>query len=269
MMHSSFLKPTLSLLLALLFIPILQLSGTPFVAADHSGSGNHHNLARRHTDVARDGLHSSSTLTKTLNVTENSLERRGPGAQMTFFVTGLGACGRFNQPSDFIVALNKEQFDQGGACFKQITIRVGGRTAQAQIVDRCERCGWGNIDLTEGLFHFLGGTVQGGTLTGDWEYGGGGPAPTPKPKPTSTPPPPPPTTSPTSRARPTSTPRSSSAQATGTPISSFTPPTSNTASASVASPSDIVPADQAGNLAQLYLSYISMAGIALTAANQG
>ena len=51
---------------------------------------------------------------------------------------GLGACGKVNKPSDFIVALNQAQFGSGYPgphCFETITITYGGKTAQATIMD--------------------------------------------------------------------------------------------------------------------------------------
>lgn len=51
--------------------------------------------------------------------------KRGFGGRATFYATGLGACGEWNNDSDYIVALNSEQYGggyPGPECFKKIQI---------------------------------------------------------------------------------------------------------------------------------------------------
>lgn len=51
--------------------------------------------------------------------------KRGFGGRATFYATGLGACGDWNNDSDFIVALNSAQYGggyPGPECGKQIQI---------------------------------------------------------------------------------------------------------------------------------------------------
>ncbi|KAI8446632.1 hypothetical protein BY996DRAFT_4594978 [Phakopsora pachyrhizi] len=58
----------------------------------------------------------------------------------TFYATGLGACGFHNVDNDFIVALNKEQYEANKWCKKTITINYGGKSAKAMIMDECPGC---------------------------------------------------------------------------------------------------------------------------------
>jgi hypothetical protein len=156
----------------------------------------HHEIAKRHT-------------------TDVQLHKRFSSARWTFYDVGLGACGKSNIASDFIVALNTAQFGSGYPgphCFKMITMNYNGKTAQAQIMDECPGCPYGGLDLSRGLFsHFASEAV--GVLQGEWSFndgsGGGGNLPSPKPpKTTSTPWEQPWTKTPTSTwEQPTTTPK--------------------------------------------------------------
>ncbi|KAG1721195.1 RlpA-like double-psi beta-barrel-protein domain-containing protein-containing protein [Suillus paluster] len=102
------------------------------------------------------------------------------GARFTFYDVGLGACGQYNSPDDFIVALNVAQFGigyPGPNCFQTITITYGGNTAQATIMDKCMGCPWGGLDFSRGLFnHFASEDV--GVVYGSWSFDDGPSEPT-------------------------------------------------------------------------------------------
>ncbi|KAI0317824.1 RlpA-like double-psi beta-barrel-protein domain-containing protein-containing protein, partial [Amylostereum chailletii] len=87
----------------------------------------------------------------------------------TYYATGLGACGGYNKDSDFIVALNIEQWDGGSHCNDMITMSYGGKTTQAQIVDQCPGCPFGGLDLSPGLFDFFASEDL-GVITGQWSF---------------------------------------------------------------------------------------------------
>lgn len=83
--------------------------------------------------------------------------------------------------SDYIVALNSAQF--GGSypspeCGKSITISYNGKSAVATIQDECPTCGYGELDLSEGLFdHFADESM--GQFYGSWSFNdGSGSSPT-------------------------------------------------------------------------------------------
>ncbi|EGN95476.1 hypothetical protein SERLA73DRAFT_76576 [Serpula lacrymans var. lacrymans S7.3] len=129
------------------------------------------------------------------------LQKRFSNARFTFFADGLGACGITNSPSDFIVALNSEQYGNGEYCFQMITITYNGITNQAQITDECPGCPYGGLDFSQGLFQAFADISQ-GVLYGTWTFDDGAPASSssspPPPPPTSTWQPPPSTSSPPS-----------------------------------------------------------------------
>ncbi|KAG6335158.1 hypothetical protein ID866_3942 [Astraeus odoratus] len=96
-------------------------------------------------------------------------------ARFTFYDVGLGACGQTNVASDFIVALNVEQYGSGYPgpyCFQSITISYGGKTAQATIMDECMGCPWGGLDFSRGLFDYFASESD-GVLYGTWWFNDG------------------------------------------------------------------------------------------------
>ncbi|KEP55574.1 rare lipoprotein A-like double-psi beta-barrel protein [Rhizoctonia solani 123E] len=121
---------------------IVAASLAATVAADHG-----HDLSvRSHHHVGR-----------------SNLQKRFSGTA-TYYAVGLGACGQNNVPSDFIVALNTAQYGggyPGPNCFKPITICAKGKCVGATIMDQCPTCGYGSLDLSEGLFKQFADTGDG------------------------------------------------------------------------------------------------------------
>ncbi|KAG9046377.1 hypothetical protein FS837_004553 [Tulasnella sp. UAMH 9824] len=97
----------------------------------------------------------------------------------TWYDVGLGACGDYNGPSDYIVALNSHQLDTSVyppvQCGRKVRITYEGKSAVATVKDECPGCPFGALDMSKGLFtHFTGlGT---GVFYMDWEWtdGSGG-----------------------------------------------------------------------------------------------
>ncbi len=85
----------------------------------------------------------------------SSLAKRGPtyNGRATFYAAGLGACGNYNSPSDFIVALNAAQYGNMGQvsswCGKTIAITYQGNTQYATVQDACPGCPYGGLDMSE------------------------------------------------------------------------------------------------------------------------
>ncbi|KAH9172139.1 RlpA-like double-psi beta-barrel-protein domain-containing protein-containing protein [Lactarius sanguifluus] len=144
------------------------------------------------------------------------LAKRFANARFTYYVTGQGACGHYNKPSDFIVALNAAQYGDGGYCGKTITITYGGKSTQAVIVDECPGCPYAGLDFSEGLFSFFASTDL-GTIYGEWVFGS-----SEESKPTST------TPKSTSTPQPSPTTTKKLATSTTSPITSSTTTTTTT-----------------------------------------
>jgi len=188
----------------------------------------------------------------------NSLQpfQKRASGQFTFFAVGLGACGKQNTDSDFIVALNTPSWAGGSHCFETVTITINGKTARAQIVDRCVSCGSEDLDFSPGLFHYFGGTEAQGVMHGTWHYGGEEPKPDPVPTTT--------TTTTTTKPKPPPTNTNTGPGSTSTPP----PPTSSGPSKpSSSSSSSDVPAPT-GVLAQSLLALGGLGGL-VSAAGDG
>ncbi|KAI0841349.1 RlpA-like double-psi beta-barrel-protein domain-containing protein-containing protein [Hypoxylon sp. FL0890] len=85
---------------------------------------------------------------------------------MTWYYPGLGACGGLNGDSDAVVAM---PLSQDGNCGKTIKISYNGKTATAQVVDKCPGCAGDNIDVSPGIFQeFTDLSI--GTVQVTWEY---------------------------------------------------------------------------------------------------
>ncbi|KAL8284144.1 hypothetical protein RQP46_004893 [Phenoliferia psychrophenolica] len=97
-------------------------------------------------------------------MTTGLVKRSSYNGKGSYYEAGLGACGITSSDSDYIVAINFQQYGDTSAispwCFKTITITYGGKSAQAEIVDACQACGYGGLDLTPTLFeHFASESV--------------------------------------------------------------------------------------------------------------
>ncbi|KAJ7591817.1 hypothetical protein C8J56DRAFT_519121 [Mycena floridula] len=193
-----------------------------------------------------------------------SLEKRDTftGIEMTWYPTDTGpdACsGQNHQDSDFFVAMENAQFNDGGCCGKKLRINYQGKSAVATCVDACASCyQWGQLDMTKGLFEYLVGDLGIGEVFASWSYVDGEDDDQPKPKPTPTPTPKKPTPTPhkttttthkvipTSSKKPipttTTTHTSSSAKPSSSSIhTSSAKPSSSSPSSSVSSIPDSVP----------------------------
>ncbi|KAH9952198.1 RlpA-like double-psi beta-barrel-protein domain-containing protein-containing protein [Amylocystis lapponica] len=212
--------------------------------------------------------------------------KRFDNSRFTYYEAGQNACGSFDQDSDFIVALNTDQFNGGSYCYQEITIEYNGKTAQAKITDECMGCTYGQLDFSRGLFDYFS-SESAGVIYGTWNFGDGA-APTtsapppPPPPPTSTyiPPPPPPSTTwqppPTSSDPPPPPPSSSSSWSSYSSSSSFSssasatsssPSPSALASSSSAPATPSAPAFDQGMLNQLNMALVGLAGLADAAAH--
>jgi len=103
----------------------------------------------------------------------------GNGGDMTWFATGLGACGITNNANDMIAAASYLLFDSFGGgdggnpnkapiCNKRVSLTIPGanQSIALTITDRCagcEKCG--SMDLTTGAFSQLA-DLSVGRITG-------------------------------------------------------------------------------------------------------
>ncbi|EKV10996.1 hypothetical protein PDIG_48480 [Penicillium digitatum PHI26] len=98
------------------------------------------------------------------------------GGDLTWYDTGLGACGWFNNGWDHVCAVSHIVFDRANVdgnpnhnplCGRLIHIQRGDRGIDATLVDRCEGCREFDIDVSRGVFERLGNLDEGRVHT-DW-----------------------------------------------------------------------------------------------------
>lgn len=92
--------------------------------------------------------------------------------EMTYYDPGTGnqvACGGFYTPSDRIAALGASDFDGRGVCGKTATVSYQGKTTTVRVVDRCEACKDGDIDVTPTAFQELADLSVGRVPGVNWE----------------------------------------------------------------------------------------------------
>lgn len=191
-----------------------------------AAGGHTDNHAKRHLTTRKHVQ--TFNFTQPFNVTERTVEKRGAfdNARFSFYDAGLGACGKVNQASDFIVAMSVTQFGggyPGPNCFRPIQIQIGSKSASAVIMDECMKCPYGGLDFSRGLFdHFA--SEDAGIIYGTWWFtdeGDGGSTTTttsksPVPKTTTSHKPTTTSTSTTSRVSTTSTTTSTTPKPTST-----------------------------------------------------
>ncbi|OSX64924.1 hypothetical protein POSPLADRAFT_1053727 [Postia placenta MAD-698-R-SB12] len=256
-------------------VSLLVLSFFGVVLADTHAVGRslHHWGSRKHADVEA----------------RRTNAKRVDNARLSYYDAGQNACGSVDTDSDFIVALNTDQWSGGQYCYQTITISYGGKSTQAKITDECPGCPSGGLDLSRGLFDFFAPESQ-GIIYGTWVFGDGAPpttsstwvAPSTIWTPTSTWVAPTTFWTPTSTWEPTSTysaPSSFSSYSSistfssvlsistsSLPSSSATPSTTASATATATAAAQESPAFDQGNLNQFNMALVGMSGL-LYAAN--
>ncbi|KAF5386807.1 hypothetical protein D9615_001858 [Tricholomella constricta] len=208
---------------------------------------------------------------------ESTLVKRFDNTRFSYYKAGLGACGKTNSGNDFIVAMNQIQFDSEDFCFKTITVNYKGKSAQAQIVDRCVECPYGALDFSQGLFEYMSNNnLDLGYLYGSWNFGSGEPKPTPKPEPTTTKEKPTSSSTPTPTPKPTTTPEKTSTKESSTTTSHSTTTSSSSTSViesktstSSAAPSETTIAFPTDGISQLNLVLLNLANVVVGGASIG
>lgn len=146
-----------------------------FASAFEHASPIFHN--RRHNDIA---------LKPRFDIEKRGFSGSHSGIRATYYAVGLNACGGHNTPDQYIVALSQKNFGfayPSKYCGAQVTIKYGGKTAHATIVDSCVGCPEWGLDFSKGLFSYFA-SLDEGVLSVSWSFGSGDAPPPPKPKPT-------------------------------------------------------------------------------------
>ncbi|GJE91487.1 RlpA-like double-psi beta-barrel (DPBB) domain-containing protein [Phanerochaete sordida] len=99
----------------------------------------------------------------------------------TWFTPGLGACGKWNDDSDHIVAIGTALFDQfpgynganpnnNPACGRKIKANYKGKSVTVTVVDRCTGCSQWSLDFSPAAFTALAPQSVGRLHDVSWEF---------------------------------------------------------------------------------------------------
>ncbi|KAK4038337.1 RlpA-like double-psi beta-barrel-protein domain-containing protein-containing protein [Parachaetomium inaequale] len=98
--------------------------------------------------------------------------------KFTYYNAGLGACGQTHSDADLVVAMSHVDFDPSSPngspnnnplCGRRIRAAIGGKTVDVTVVDRCEACNSGDLDLSPTAFGVLS-ALSVGVIQGTWEW---------------------------------------------------------------------------------------------------
>ncbi|KAL2158773.1 hypothetical protein VTH06DRAFT_3964 [Thermothelomyces fergusii] len=98
--------------------------------------------------------------------------------RFTWYNTGLGACGWWNNDNELVAALNHVDFDpytpngnpnNNSLCGRRIRVSYGGRSVDVTVVDRCPSCNSGDLDLSPAAFRALA-DLNTGVIYGTWNW---------------------------------------------------------------------------------------------------
>ncbi|KAL4400903.1 hypothetical protein ACI68E_002227 [Malassezia pachydermatis] len=98
--------------------------------------------------------------------------------QATYYVPGVGSCGKNSTKSDMIVAVSHSLYDQKAAknpnenplCGKTIQASYNGKSINVTVVDRCVGCQENDLDLSPAAFAELAPTKAGRLHGIKWSY---------------------------------------------------------------------------------------------------
>ncbi|EKM53476.1 uncharacterized protein PHACADRAFT_259886 [Phanerochaete carnosa HHB-10118-sp] len=105
-------------------------------------------------------------------------EHSGDG---TYYATGLGACGIWNNDDDHIVAVGHDLFDNypgytgtnpnaNPICNKKLTANYNGKSVTVTVVDRCVGCGPWDLDFSPAAFTKLAPESVGRLESVEWSF---------------------------------------------------------------------------------------------------
>ncbi|KAG2200001.1 hypothetical protein INT47_000351 [Mucor saturninus] len=107
------------------------------------------------------------TPTITKKKSASSSGSSGYSGDATYYGTGMGSCGHDSSDSDYIVALNYGQMNNGAnpnnnpLCGKKITAKGPNGSVIVTIVDTCPGCAYGDLDLSPAAFAKIADMARG------------------------------------------------------------------------------------------------------------
>lgn len=95
---------------------------------------------------------------------------------LTYYSTGLGACGWQSSDSDYIAAIGTPLWTKYGfsnsnkLCGHEISLTYNDKTIKVKAVDQCPGCAAGSLDLSPAAFKALGSEAEGRLTGATWHF---------------------------------------------------------------------------------------------------
>ncbi|MFF5568442.1 RlpA-like double-psi beta-barrel domain-containing protein [Streptomyces sp. NPDC012623] len=95
--------------------------------------------------------------------------------QATWYNTGLGACGRYNNDSELVVAVSATVYgtypnpNNSPVCGRQLNVTGPLGAVTVTVVDRCGACGTNDVDLSPAAFSRIG-DLNVGRIDVSWDW---------------------------------------------------------------------------------------------------
>ncbi|KAL6699204.1 expansin-like protein [Trichoderma pleuroticola] len=89
---------------------------------------------------------------------------------VTWYNTGLGACGQTNSDNELVVAVSHSLYDREHPCGRKIRVSYQGRSAVVTVVDRCAGCAENDLDLSPAAFRAVIGELDIGRTAATWDW---------------------------------------------------------------------------------------------------
>ncbi|EHK25048.1 expansin-like protein [Trichoderma virens Gv29-8] len=97
-------------------------------------------------------------------------EASAHSGSITWYNTGLGACGHVNNDNELVAAVSHSLYDREHPCGRQIRVNYKGRSEVVTVVDRCEGCAENDLDLSPAAFRGVVGDLGVGRTTATWDW---------------------------------------------------------------------------------------------------
>ncbi|MFJ7998423.1 RlpA-like double-psi beta-barrel domain-containing protein [Streptomyces sp. NPDC096310] len=95
--------------------------------------------------------------------------------QATWYNTGLGACGWYNNDSELVVAISVAQYgnypnpNNSPQCGRQIRVNGPLGSVVVRVVDKCMGCATNDVDLSPTAFSRIG-DLNAGRINVSWDW---------------------------------------------------------------------------------------------------
>ncbi|KAG2187776.1 hypothetical protein INT44_005466 [Umbelopsis vinacea] len=87
----------------------------------------------------------------------------------TYYSVGLGSCGKHNEDSEMVAALNAPQMGDNKECGQTAKVKGPNGSVTVKIVDTCPECDHGSLDLSPSAFKKIG-DMEDGRIDISWEW---------------------------------------------------------------------------------------------------